>query len=88
MGYSAILSIMVGAQLVVCTWFSYKGGVLRDKEFMFFTVVMLLGQLAVGIETYNKNSWRGFTAQICFASLTVFAGVQRYRQMKRNKTTK
>jgi hypothetical protein len=82
-----ILWILVGVQLVAWGWFMYKGGMLSDKKFILYTLGMLLGQLATGVETYQQQSWRAFTTQAYFLTFTIFGGIQRYRQMKKNRTT-
>lgn len=75
---------MVFAQMIVWGWFSFKGGKLSDRVFLVFTLGMLLGQLAAGIETYQLAAWRAFVIQVYFFLFTALGGVQRIRQM-RNK---
>ena len=82
-----ILWIMVGAQLVVWGWFSYRAGKVTDKQFFVFTIGMLLGQLGAGIETYQTHAARALVIQVYFFTFTAFGGIQRYRQMKKAKAT-
>ncbi|MFZ3020209.1 MAG: hypothetical protein WA051_01665 [Minisyncoccia bacterium] len=80
------LWLMVGAQLAAWGWFSFKGGKLSDKKFLFFTIGMLLGQIGAGIENYQTHSWRSFTIQVYFFIFTAFGGIQRWRQMRGKAT--
>ncbi|MBI2632944.1 MAG: hypothetical protein HYW78_00955 [Parcubacteria group bacterium] len=80
-----ILWIMVVAQLIVWAWFSIQGGKLADKCFLIFTVGMLLGQIAAGIESYQMHAERSLVIQIYFFGFTLFGGIQRFRKMRNNK---
>ena len=77
-----LLWMMVVCQMIVWAWFSAKGGKLSDKEFLIFTVGMMTGMLAAGIETYYLASWRAFTVQVYFFIFTAVGGIQRLRQMR------
>ena len=78
-----ILWVMVIAQMLAWLWFSISGGKLDDKNFLIFTAMMLLGQLASCIETYEMSAWRSFAAQGYFLVSTAFGGYRRFRQMRR-----
>ena len=80
-----VLWIMVFAQMAAWAWFSYKGGKVEDKKFLYFTGAMLLGQLASCIEAYQTAAWRTLVAQIYFFAFTAFGGIQRFRQMRKTK---
>ena len=78
-----VLWLMTVAQLFAWGWFMKNGGQLGDKKFFVYTVGMVLGQLAVGIETYQLAAWRGFVIQAYFFVFTIVGGIQRYRHMRR-----
>jgi hypothetical protein len=73
---------MIAVQLLAWAWFTAKGGKMTDRQFLVFTVCMLLGQLASCIETYPMAAWKSFSAQAYFLAWTTFGGVQRIRQMR------
>ncbi len=78
-----LLWLMIAVQLLAWAWFSAKGGKMTDKQFLIFTVCMLLGQLASCIETYPMKALKSFAAQAYFFAWTSFGGIQRARQMWR-----
>lgn len=80
-----VLWLMTAAQLIAWGWFSIKGGKLGDRMFLAFTVGMLLGQLAVGIESYYSHGWRAFVVQAYFFVFTAVGGIQRLRQMRKKE---
>lgn len=75
-----ILWLMMGCQMLSWAWFSFKGGNLNNKQFLIFTVGMLLGQLGAGIETYLQGAFGSCIVQIYFFVFTLFAGYQRWRK--------
>ncbi len=78
-----VLYLMIGLQLVAWGWFSWKGGKLSDKQFIVFTIGMLSGQIGAGIETFYDNAWGTFVVQVYFFVFTAFAGIKRYKSMKK-----
>jgi hypothetical protein len=78
--------IMILGQLVAWGWFSAKGGTLKDKPFLVFTVLMMLGQLGAGIETFQKAAWGAFTVQAYFLCFTAIGGIKRLSQMRSNSS--
>lgn len=78
-----ILWVMVGIQMATATWFSFRGGQLPDKQFIFIMVCWLVGQLGQGIETYQTGSVRTLAMQFFFGGITIMAIVARLRLMRR-----
>lgn len=83
MDSEVLLWVMVSAQMFAWAYFSFKGGNIGPKQFYLFTMAMIVGQIATGIETYYTAAWRAFFIQVYFFLFTVFAGVQRYRKARR-----
>jgi hypothetical protein len=80
-----IVYMMIACQLLAWGWFSINGQELPDKKFLIYIVGMLLGQAGAGIETFLLGAWGAFTVQIYFFAFTAFAGIKRFRQMKRKE---
>jgi hypothetical protein len=75
---------MILVQMAVWLWFSFKGGNLKDKQFLWFTVGMLSGQIAGTIDSYQNLAWKALAIQVYFFVSTGFAGIQRFRGMRRS----
>jgi len=78
---------MIFCQMLAWGWFTYKGGKLGDWQYLIFTVGMMLGQIAAGLEAHQKSAWVGFTIQVFFVISTAFGGFNRLRQMQKSETT-
>ena len=78
-----VIYLMIGLQLVVWGWFSWKGGKLSDKQFIVFTIGMLSGQIGAGLETFYNHAKGTFIVQVYFFVFTAFAGLKRYKSMKK-----
>jgi hypothetical protein len=83
--FEVIVWLAVSLQIVAWFYFSYKGGELTNKKFYLFTFGMMIGQLAAGVETYLATAWGTFAVQVFFFLSTGYAGIQRYRKVKKNK---
>jgi len=79
--------LMILAQMSVYMWFTLKGGKLGNGSFLIYTVGMLLGQFAAGVDTYKNSALLGFAIQAFFFTFTVVGGIQRLRQMRKERTT-
>ena len=77
----AVLYAMIAFQLVGWAWFSSQGGILPDKEFLVFSVMMLSGQLAAGIETFVMKAWGTCAIQVWFFGFTTWGAIVRLLQM-------
>ena len=76
-----LLWAMMGIQFAGWAWFSLKGGNLGNQEFLVFSVAMIFGQVAAGIEAHRKSAWRGFAAQAYFGAFTIVGAIMRFLQM-------
>lgn len=78
---------MVALQVAGWIWFSYKGGKLGDKQFYFFTILMLIGQCGTSGEGLFSNpiNWGAVGGQGFFFVITVGGGIQRFRQTKKKE---
>jgi len=76
-----LLWLMMAIQFAGWAWFSAKGGVLNNQEFLIFSGTMMFGQVAAGIESYRKAAWRACVAQAYFGVFTVVGAVARFLQM-------
>ena len=77
------LYICIAIQMIGWAWFSWRGGKLSDREFIVFTLSMVGGQVAVGVETAIAHAWGALTMQTYFFLFTSVAGVRRYLQMRK-----
>lgn len=84
---SIVIWTMIFCQMLSWGWFTLKGGKVGDQQFLIFTVGMMLGQIAAGVDTYQKNAWAGFAIQVFFFIFTAVGGIRRLHQMQQSEST-
>lgn len=74
-----LVYIAAAFQALAWVYFNYKGGKLTDAGFYLFTAGMMVGQLAVGYESFVKEAWSAFGIQVFFFIGMAYGALQRFR---------
>ena len=72
-----MMSIQVGGW----SWMQWRAGKFSDKEYLIWTVTMLSGQSAGGVDCAINGAWGAMFLNIFFFVSTILGGIKRYRGM-------
>jgi len=63
-------------------WLQYRKGDLSDKQYLWFSLMMLGGQVGGSIDCYAKDNLGMVFVQIYFMLFTLWGAFQRYRDIR------
>lgn len=73
-----IIWILIISQMAAWLYLMYNGGKTNDKEYVIFSIGMLLGQAGASIDCIKQKAWPTLAVQIFFFITTIFGLLQRF----------
>lgn len=80
MWLKVLLWSLMFLQMIAWTWIQSRGGKLHDRQYLWFCVGMVLGQIGASIECIMQHTWGTLVVQCFFMVTTIYGGIIRYRQ--------
>ena len=80
--FKFVLWAMQGVQMLAWAWFNWRGGNLRDRQYLAFAAGLMLGQIGGGIEAGLTHTWGPVVTQVYFFITTVWGAYKRFQTMR------
>ena len=72
-----IFFVMIGIQAGAYLWFQSKGGLVSHKAFIVVNCLLMVGQSAQAMESYQMNAMASFSIASFFFVMTAIGIIQR-----------
>jgi hypothetical protein len=73
-----ILWALIGCSMLAWAWSSLRAGRLDDRQFVVFSIGLVLGQLAGAVEAFLSGAYGTCVSQLYFCAFTLLGAFHRW----------
>jgi len=77
--WNIFLWIMVSCQMLAWLYLMHRGEGISRREYLIFTIGMMLGQMGAGIDCFIQQAWPTLIVQVFFFFATLYGALRKFR---------